>query len=96
MIKAKRGHVVTIASMAGLAATPGLSDYSASKFGAIAVDEALRLENYLHLPLLYQHRYVQWSQKCVSILHSSSSGSCRPYHRCDLIRGASSYNTLEG
>ena len=44
MIKAKRGHVVTIASMAGLAATPGLSDYSASKFGAIAVDEALRLE----------------------------------------------------
>lgn len=44
MIASKKGHIVSIASMAGLAAPPGLSDYSASKFGAIAIDEALRLE----------------------------------------------------
>jgi len=44
MIATKRGHIVTIASMAGLIATPGLSDYSASKFGAVAIDEAVRNE----------------------------------------------------
>jgi short-subunit dehydrogenase len=44
MISGKRGHIVTIASMAGLVATPGLSDYSASKYGAVAIDEAVRLE----------------------------------------------------
>ena len=44
MIANKRGHIVTIASMAGLTAGPGLSDYNASKFGAVAIDEAVRLE----------------------------------------------------
>ena len=44
MIKNKRGHIVTIASMAGLAGIPGLSDYCASKFGAFAIDESIRLE----------------------------------------------------
>ena len=40
----KRGHIVTIASMAGMSGIPGLSDYCASKFGAFAIDEAVRLE----------------------------------------------------
>lgn len=44
MIAGKRGHIVTIASMAGLVSTPGLSDYCASKYGAVAIDEAVRLE----------------------------------------------------
>jgi all-trans-retinol dehydrogenase (NAD+) len=44
MISGRKGHIVTIASMAGLAATPGLGDYSASKYGAVAIDEAVRLE----------------------------------------------------
>lgn len=44
MIAVKRGHIVTIASMAGLASVPGLSDYCASKYGAVAIDEAVRLE----------------------------------------------------
>lgn len=38
------GHIVTIASAAGIAAVPRLADYSASKAAAIAFDEALRLE----------------------------------------------------
>lgn len=44
MIANKKGHIVSIASMAGLAGMPGLLDYCASKWGAIAVDEALRNE----------------------------------------------------
>jgi len=44
MIAAKRGHIVTIASMAGIMGVPGLVDYCASKFGAVAIDESLRLE----------------------------------------------------
>jgi all-trans-retinol dehydrogenase (NAD+) len=44
MIINKKGHIVTIASMAGLAGTPGLADYCASKSGAIAIDESLRIE----------------------------------------------------
>lgn len=44
MIEKKRGHIVSIASMAGMVSQSGLSDYSASKFGAVAIDEALRME----------------------------------------------------
>jgi len=44
MLKTNKGHVVTIASAAGISATTGLVDYSASKFGAFGTNEALRLE----------------------------------------------------
>lgn len=44
MIAGKRGHIVTIASMAGLTGVMGLSDYCASKHGAVAIDESVRLE----------------------------------------------------
>ena len=44
MIEAKRGHLVSIASIAGLVGVPNLTDYCASKFGAVAIDEAVRLE----------------------------------------------------
>lgn len=44
MIAQKKGHIVTIASMAGITGVPGLSDYCASKYGAIAIDESVRLE----------------------------------------------------
>lgn len=44
MIKNNRGHVVTIASMAGITGVAGLVDYCASKFGAVGFDESLRLE----------------------------------------------------
>lgn len=44
MLKIKKGHIVTIASVAGTVGTPGLADYCASKFGAFAIDECLRLE----------------------------------------------------
>jgi all-trans-retinol dehydrogenase (NAD+) len=44
MLEQGGGHIVTIASAAGLVAAPKLSDYSASKFAAVGFDEALRME----------------------------------------------------
>eukprot|EP00124_Ichthyophonus_hoferi_P003988 Ihof_evm4s391 gene=Ihof_evmTU4s391 len=44
MIAANHGHVVTVASAAGLIGTPGLVDYCASKFGAVGFTESLRNE----------------------------------------------------
>jgi all-trans-retinol dehydrogenase (NAD+) len=44
MIKSNSGHIVTIASAAGIVGSAGLIDYSASKFAAFGFDEALRAE----------------------------------------------------
>ncbi len=44
MIEQGRGHIVTIASSGGLAATSRMTDYCSSKFAAFGFDEALRME----------------------------------------------------
>ncbi|MBF0120026.1 MAG: SDR family oxidoreductase [Desulfobacterales bacterium] len=44
MIKSNHGHIVTIASAAGLVGVNSLSDYSASKFAAVGFDESIRME----------------------------------------------------
>ncbi|XP_059486024.1 epidermal retinol dehydrogenase 2-like isoform X2 [Neocloeon triangulifer] len=44
MIATDNGHIVTIASLAGLVGVNKLVDYSASKFAAVGFDESLRLE----------------------------------------------------
>jgi len=44
MLARDRGHVVTIASAAGIVGTSRLVDYCASKHAAVGFDEALRLE----------------------------------------------------
>jgi len=44
MIERDSGHIVTIASAAGLVGTSKLVDYCSSKFAAVGFDEALRLE----------------------------------------------------
>jgi all-trans-retinol dehydrogenase (NAD+) len=44
MLSKNRGHVVTIASGAGLFGINGLVDYCASKFAAVGFDESLRSE----------------------------------------------------
>jgi len=44
MIASKKGHIVNIASMAGMAGTPMLTDYTGSKFGAVGVSDSLRTE----------------------------------------------------
>jgi all-trans-retinol dehydrogenase (NAD+) len=44
MIERGRGHIVTIASAAGLIGAPGMTDYAASKHAAVGFDDALRSE----------------------------------------------------
>lgn len=44
MVEQNHGHVVNIASSAGLLGVNGLCDYCASKFGAVGFDESLRFE----------------------------------------------------
>jgi all-trans-retinol dehydrogenase (NAD+) len=44
MIAAGKGHIVTVASAAGLAGTSRLVDYCSSKFAAVGFDESLRME----------------------------------------------------
>jgi all-trans-retinol dehydrogenase (NAD+) len=44
MVERDRGHVVTIASAAGVVGTSRLVDYCASKHAAVGFDESLRLE----------------------------------------------------
>ena len=44
MLARGTGHIVTLASVAGLAGTSRLSDYCASKFAAVGFDESLRVE----------------------------------------------------
>jgi len=44
MVKKRSGHIVNLASAAGLMGVPDLTAYCASKFGVIGFSEALRLE----------------------------------------------------
>ena len=44
MVRRNRGHVVTIASAAGLVGVSKLADYAASKHAAVGFDESLRVE----------------------------------------------------
>lgn len=44
MLRKNKGHVVSIASGAGLIGVNGLCDYCASKFAAVGFDESLRSE----------------------------------------------------
>jgi all-trans-retinol dehydrogenase (NAD+) len=44
MLERDSGHLVTIASAAGLAGTARLTDYCSSKFAAVGFDESLRAE----------------------------------------------------
>ena len=44
MLRKNHGHIVTVASVAGLVGVNGLADYCASKFGAVGFDESLRME----------------------------------------------------
>ena len=56
MIIQDSGHIVTIASLAGLSGLNRLVDYCASKFAAVGFDESLRTEldvNITHIRYLF-------------------------------------------
>ena len=44
MLDQKQGHLVNVASLAGHSGTNKLVDYCSSKFAAVGLDEALRVE----------------------------------------------------
>ena len=44
MLEARKGHIVTIASLASYVVTPGLVDYCASKAAVLALHEGLTME----------------------------------------------------
>lgn len=44
MLESNKGHIVSVASLAGQCGVPKLVDYCASKFAAMGFDEALRME----------------------------------------------------
>ncbi len=44
MYQNNKGHIVTIASVAGMVSGPGIAEYCASKAGTIAIDESIRVE----------------------------------------------------
>ncbi|ESY82090.1 oxidoreductase [Mesorhizobium sp. LNHC221B00] len=46
-LKAAKGHVVNVSSVAGRVANPGASGYAATKFGVVAFSESLRREVYV-------------------------------------------------
>jgi all-trans-retinol dehydrogenase (NAD+) len=44
MLERNHGHIVNIASSAGLAGIAGLTDYCSSKFAAVGFNESLQME----------------------------------------------------
>lgn len=44
LIRQRSGHIVNVASSAGLIASPGMSAYSTTKFGIVGLSEVLRTE----------------------------------------------------
>ncbi len=50
MVRAGRGHLVTVASAAGLVGVARQTDYSASKHAAVGFDESLRVELHRSAP----------------------------------------------
>lgn len=47
MLEHNHGHIVTIASGAGLGGVSGLVDYCSSKFAAVGLHEALTYESFI-------------------------------------------------
>ena len=60
MISLKNGHIVNIASLAGHAGQKKLVDYCSSKFAAVGLDEALKIE----LKVLGHDKYINSTVVC--------------------------------
>jgi short-subunit dehydrogenase len=73
MLRMKKGHIVTIASMASFIAAPGLLDYCCSKVGALYLSEGIRAECLT--------RYPSGRGICTTSVHPS-------WHATGIIKGA--------
>jgi all-trans-retinol dehydrogenase (NAD+) len=75
MMAKRKGHVVSISSVAGLAGSAGLSDYSASKFAAYGFQESLRVEM----------KYLKKNVKCTTICPFYFNTGMFEGAKCSLI-----------
>lgn len=73
MLAQRKGHVVSIASMASFVAAPGLIDYCISKIGALYLTEGLRAECLAHYP--------NGSSICHTSIHPS-------WHQTGILKNA--------
>ncbi|OAL51167.1 NAD(P)-binding protein [Pyrenochaeta sp. DS3sAY3a] len=73
MLRMKKGHIVTIASMASFVAAPGLLDYCCSKVGALYISEGIRAE--------CLSRYPGGEGICTTSIHPS-------WHQTGILKGA--------
>lgn len=68
MLKENKGHIVSIASLAGHVGCPKLVDYTTSKFAAVGFDEALRMElevsYFMYNYYTYMHVQFFWREIC--------------------------------
>ena len=60
MISQKNGHIVNVASLAGHAGQKKLVDYCSSKFAAVGLDEALKIE----LKVMGHDKYINTTVVC--------------------------------
>ncbi|KAF2036262.1 NAD(P)-binding protein [Setomelanomma holmii] len=73
MLRQKKGHIVTIASMASFVAAPGLLDYCCSKVGALYISEGIRAE--------CMTRYEGGEGICTTSVHPS-------WHQTGILKGS--------
>lgn len=73
MLTQKKGHIVTIASMASFVAAPGLIDYCISKIGALYLTEGVRAE--------CLSRYPGGEGICTTSIHPS-------WHQTGILKNA--------
>ncbi|HNU92562.1 MAG TPA: SDR family oxidoreductase [Spirochaetota bacterium] len=74
MVERNSGHIVNIASSAGLIGIPRMSDYCASKFAAVGFSESLRLEL-----LKFGHTGVRVSCVCPYLIDTGMFRGFRPF-----------------
>ncbi|HSV96066.1 MAG TPA: SDR family oxidoreductase [Spirochaetota bacterium] len=74
MVERNNGHVVNIASSAGLLGMPRMSDYCASKFADVGFSESLRLEM-----LKYGHTGVKITCVCPYVIETGMFKGFKPF-----------------
>lgn len=73
MLQMRKGHIVTIASMASFFAAPGLLDYCCSKVGALYLNDGIRAE--------CLSRYPGGEGICTTSIHPS-------WHKTGILKGS--------
>ncbi len=81
MVQSNNGHIVTIASTAGLQGMPKMSDYCASKFADIGFTDSLRLEL-----KKYGHTGIKTTCVCPYVIDTGMFKGFRPSIICKALQ----------